>query len=264
MIVCAQPCSRAMRGLLLRAHGADEVGAQRLRPLAGDEAHAAGRRVEEDRLAGLDRVGAPQQVLDREALQHHAGGLLEGDRVGQLHQPLGGMDLHLGVGAQGAGGPGHAVADLQVGDAGADRLDHARAFPADRRGQRQRVQAAAMVGVDVVEADGLEADAGLVGAGIADRDLVPLQDFGAAGLVESDRVGHCLLLSFVRLVRLVAYRLNATPRDARGVDGFRGAPLRYPGSSRAPRRRPSPIRRRSPSCLPRASPWRSRSGRPAP
>ena len=47
-----------------------------------------------------------------------------------------------------------------------------------------------MVGVDVIEADGLEADPRLIGAGIPDGDFLPLQDFGAAGLVESNGVGH--------------------------------------------------------------------------
>ena len=49
---------------------------------------------------GFTAIGAADQVLRGHALQHHRGGGLEVDRVGQLHQPVGG-DHPLGrVGAE--------------------------------------------------------------------------------------------------------------------------------------------------------------------
>ena len=97
-------------------------------------------------------VQAAQQVLHGEALQHHARGLLEGDAVGQLHQAVGRHGA-LGVRAERAVAVGDAVAHLELGHARADGLDHARALDAEARRQRHRIEAGAMVGVDVVEAD---------------------------------------------------------------------------------------------------------------
>ena len=45
-----------------------------------------------------------------------------------------------------------------------------------------------MIDVDEVQSSRLLADADLRGAGIADVDLVPLEDLGTAGLMDSDRV----------------------------------------------------------------------------
>src|SRR5688572_15389094 len=47
-----------------------------------------------------------------------------------------------------------------------------------------------MIDVDEVEARGVLADPDLAGAGIADLDLFPLQNLGAAGLMDSDGAGH--------------------------------------------------------------------------
>jgi len=47
-----------------------------------------------------------------------------------------------------------------------------------------------MIRVDEVEADRLMAHARLAGPGFAGIDVFPAQHFGAAGLMDSDGVGH--------------------------------------------------------------------------
>ena len=56
-----------------------------------------GRRLEQDGIATLDAVGLPDEVLGRQTLQHHRGGLVVRDAVRQHHQPVGRNDPDLGV-----------------------------------------------------------------------------------------------------------------------------------------------------------------------
>ena len=71
-------CGAAVRlgdlGLLVGADGADHRDAERPRPLAGDQADAAGGRVVEDGLAALERIDLAEQVLRRHALHHQRRG----------------------------------------------------------------------------------------------------------------------------------------------------------------------------------------------
>jgi len=55
-------------------HRADHAGAERPGPLAEQQAHAAGRGVHQDRVAGPDTVRAVQEVLGGHALQHDRPG----------------------------------------------------------------------------------------------------------------------------------------------------------------------------------------------
>ncbi len=139
---------------------------------------------------GLHLVRAADQVPRGHALQHHRRALLVGDAVGQFHQSVGRHDARLAIGAERSAGIGDAVARLQVGDAGPDLLDNACSLGAEPARQRHRVEAAALVGVDVVEPDRRVTQADLALAGFADFDLLPLQDLGPAGLRETDRLHH--------------------------------------------------------------------------
>src|SRR6185312_15189442 len=96
----------------------------------------------------------------------------------------------LGIGADRRVAVSDAVADLEIGDAGAELFDDPRRLIAEHGGHRHRVDAAAIVGVDEIEADRGLANACLARAGLADLDLFPAQDFGAAGLVDTDCVSH--------------------------------------------------------------------------
>jgi hypothetical protein len=55
-------------GLRLRADSADDMCAERPRPLAGEQPDAAGRGVDQYPMALLDLEGLVQQVPDREPL----------------------------------------------------------------------------------------------------------------------------------------------------------------------------------------------------
>jgi hypothetical protein len=187
--VSATVLARELR-LLLVADRSDNGGAQRLGPLAGDEADAAGGSVEKDGIALLHLEDLTDQVLRGQALQHHGRALLVADALGQYDQALGRHDARFGIGALRAADIGDVVAGLDVADAGADLLDHAGCFGAEPARQRHGVEAAADIGLDIVEADRGVAHARLARAGFADGDFFPVQNFGAAGLVETDGMRH--------------------------------------------------------------------------
>jgi hypothetical protein len=75
-------------------------------------------------------------------------------------------------------------------DARPDALDDPGAFDPGRERQRLRIEAGAVIDVDEVEPDRVLAESDLAGAGLADLDRLPLQDLGAARLMDSDRVGQ--------------------------------------------------------------------------
>ena len=77
------------RDLVGRAGGADDGRAEMFRPLAEDQPDAAGGGVKQDRVAGLHLEGPAQEIFGGHALQHHRRGLLVGDAVRHLDQPVG-------------------------------------------------------------------------------------------------------------------------------------------------------------------------------
>jgi hypothetical protein len=85
-----------------------------------------------------------------------------------------------------------AVADLEVGDAGADGDDLPCALVAgdERQSHRRRVHAHAEIGIDEIDADRVVADLYLTGARGRHFDLFVGQNFGTARLVDSDRCDH--------------------------------------------------------------------------
>ena len=146
---------------------------ERLRPLAGDQADAAGGRVEEHEVARR-RPSAGSVCCSRycavRPLSIIAAPVSKSIASGSLHDVLRRHHAHLAVAARRVARIGRAVAGLQVRDARAHRLDDAGAFHAERQRQRQRVvQPGAVVDVDVVEAAGLVADADLARRRVADR-----------------------------------------------------------------------------------------------
>jgi hypothetical protein len=87
-MACAAPCASASWHLASLPGGGDQLQAQRLGPLAGDQAHAAGGGVEQHLVAGLqafDRQRLLQQVLRGQALEHHGRAGLEAMSSGSLH-----------------------------------------------------------------------------------------------------------------------------------------------------------------------------------
>jgi hypothetical protein len=92
-----------------------------------------------------------------------------------------------------------------VRDALAHRLDHARGFHAQLQRHLERIEPAALVGVDEVQAHGLVADADLAGAGVADFHVDDLQFFGAAMAVDTDSFAQhrCSLHAQKKKTRIV-------------------------------------------------------------
>jgi hypothetical protein len=153
--------------------------------------------MEQHVVAGLEaalRQRALEQVLGGQALEHHGRAGFEADGVGQLADALRRHDAHLAVRTGRMAGIGRAVANLEMRDTLAHRLDDARAFHAQRQGHRQLVQAGTLVDVDEVQADGLVADADLARPGLADLDLHQFHFLGAAMLADADGFAHAVLL----------------------------------------------------------------------
>ena len=202
--------------LLRRPHGADDGGAQSLRPLAQDEADAARRRMDEDGVASLHLESPSQQILRGKSFQHHGRAHLVGNIFGQLHQKFR-VDQPLFRIAAGHRGIGHAVAHLKLFDTLAD-FDHlARALIARRERKLGGIGALAEIDLDEVQPDGVMADLDLSAPGGGNGDVLHLQDFRAAGLVNSDRSRHWVPLRLMRLrphlrQHSVGARVFAMPR----------------------------------------------------
>jgi hypothetical protein len=96
---------------------------------------------------------------------------------------------HLGIAADRAG-IGDPVAGPEIGDAVADRFDRAGALHARDEGQGHRIEPGAVIDIDEIQPDGAMAQPDLAGARFADRDLLPLEHFGAAGLVDANGMRH--------------------------------------------------------------------------
>ena len=141
-------------------------------------------------LQGLDRLDAAQQVLRRQAFEHHGRAGFERDAIGQLAHAFGGHHALFAIAAGRHAGVGRAVAHLQVRDALAHGLDHARSFHAQLQWHGVGVQAGALVDVNEVQADGLVTDADLAGAGLPDGHINKFHDFGTTGLVNLNGLAH--------------------------------------------------------------------------
>ena len=142
-------------------------------------------------VALLHGVGLEQQHVGGHALEHHGGRGPVVDRVRDRHQVAGGHHPSLGVGAKLTAGIGDPLAGLEPLDPGTHRLDHAGAFGAQGQGQiGQRIEPGALVDVDEVETDRGVPDADLAIAGIAHLDVLPCENLGPAGFMDTDCFGH--------------------------------------------------------------------------
>jgi hypothetical protein len=158
--------------------------------LAGDQSDAAGGRVEQDRLTALQPIRLAQQVLRGEAFEHDGGSRAILDALRQLDEPIGLHDARGTVRAEGAGARRDTVARLHPVDAGTHGLDDARRLVAEPARKRQRIQAAAVIRVDVVDADRRVADARLPGTRLADLRRLELHDLRTTGRVKANCVMH--------------------------------------------------------------------------
>ncbi len=158
-------------------------------PLAQEQADPAGRGMDQDRVARHHLVGLPQQVLGGQALEHHHGADLVGDRFGQVDEEAGGDVALLRIGAE-RRPVGDPVPHGEFRDFGSHRDDVARGLVAEDEGQRVRVDALALIDVDEVEADGTLPDPDLAGGGRGEVEVLDRQDLRSAELVNPNRPGH--------------------------------------------------------------------------
>ena len=99
--------------------------------------------------------------------------------------------MQLAVRTQWATAVGHAVTDLELRDLAANRIHHASAFCAKARRQGwRRIQAAAEIGVDEVQADGLVPHTHLLWPRFCRGVVHILKHFGATMGAELDTFGH--------------------------------------------------------------------------
>src|SRR5580698_10798875 len=131
-----------------------------------------------------------------EALEDGCGGFLVADDVGEWHDAVGLRDRMRGVG--GGENPGHAVADFQVGDAGAERLNDPRALATERLRQIALVESAAQLRIEKIYAGGFHLDQHLASARLRQRQLVEPHRFDAAVFVHSDGFDHGVIYAIRR------------------------------------------------------------------
>src|SRR5439155_26952855 len=98
------------------------------------------------------------------------------------------------------------------------RLHDAGPFVTHPRRKGDLVQSGALVDVEKIESAGLVAHARLARPGVPDLDVFPLQNFGPALLLDSNRFGHCF-----SSVDDVCHGLPAPPRRS---DYFFAGPSR--------------------------------------
>ena len=182
-------------GLGLIADRPDHRRSQLLGPLAHDQTDPARRGVDQDHVAAFHRVGFAQQITRCHAADHHRRRCAFVDGVGQRHHARGWHQPRFGVSAVWTRHARDALANLEIrhlrADAGAERIDHARAFKPDAGWQRlQRMPAVAYQDVAEVESDRGVAQADLSRTGSANLDILPAHHLGSAGLVNAERFCH--------------------------------------------------------------------------
>ena len=179
--------------LLIAADSTYHRDAEMLGPLAEDQADATRRGMEQNGLAGFDPIGLADEILRRQALQHHRRGSLVIDIVGQLDQAIGWDQPRLGIGSNRCAAIGDAVAGFQIADARPDLLDNASRLAAEPTRQRDRIKSRAVVDVDKVQSHRGMPDARFARTGLAQLDFLPDQNFRPAGFVKANGVRHGII-----------------------------------------------------------------------
>src|ERR1019366_881577 len=151
------------RGFGLAADDTHDPRAERASPLRQQRAHAAGSGMEQNVVLRLHAVSPAQQVFGRETFEHQCRALLIADGGRQLDQSR-----------------GRNIALLAVRPAGL--------APGYFR-QRPRIQAAAVIDVDEVDADRRMAQLHFATRRRRELLALPLEHLGTAVLVEDYGVG---------------------------------------------------------------------------
>ena len=176
--------------LLVAADRADHGDAEMLGPLAEDQADTPRRGVQQNGLAGFDPIGLADEILHRQALQHHRRGCLVVNVVGQLDQAIRWNQPLIGIGAGRCASIGDAVAGFQIGDAGPGLLDNASRLAAEPARQRDRIKSGPVVDIYKVQSHRGVPDARFARAGLAQFDFLPDQNFRPAGFMKANGMRH--------------------------------------------------------------------------
>ena len=167
------------RRLLVGARRADDPRAATLCDLHEQQPHATRRRVHETAVALAQRPRGGREIVRGHPLQHDGRADACTDAARQWHQLARGHDRILGVRAERAG-PGDAIAGPHLAHLLARRHHGARAFLAERRRQRDLVEAGALVDVDEVDAARLEPDERFTSARMRDGNRLDAKRVGSA------------------------------------------------------------------------------------
>jgi hypothetical protein len=167
-------------GFFFRGNGGEDIGAERFGHLGEEEAYTSGSGVDEDFVAGADRVRRMGEIVGGHALKHGSGGLLKGDGFRDLDEAVGGSYGELRVGS-GDTAPGYAVAYFNVGDVIADSNDYTCGLLAEGVGEFGWVAAFPEVDVDKVDAGGFDSDKSFAGTGSWSRQFTKGEHVGASG-----------------------------------------------------------------------------------
>jgi hypothetical protein len=133
------------------------------RPLAQQQYHAPGRRVNQNRLAGTDGPNPAQQHMHGQAPQHAAGRDIERNPRRQRHDTIGRNGPAFTITAQ-CRGIGHPITGLKIGHARASGHDDTSTLhPQDGRKTGTSAQAGAEIDIDVIDANRLLPDQDLPG-----------------------------------------------------------------------------------------------------
>ena len=172
--------------LRLAPHDADHLCAERLGPLTQQQPDAACCRVHEDGIAAAHSIGAAQQVVRGQALQHQRCGLLVRDAARYLHQPIRRHVADLAIGSRPRVHVGDAIAHLEAAHFAPERRDHTRRLAPEATRQLCRIESNPVIDIDVIEPDGGMAHLHLARLGQRDFEVLDTEDLWPAVLMKSD------------------------------------------------------------------------------
>ncbi len=156
--------------------------------------------MQQDHVAGLHRIALLDHALDGDRPVEQGGCIHVADVLRQFERPVGGKQPRLSIGPDGQGrrSVGHAVADLELVHAFAQRLDEAHPLQSGREGDRQlghgvgRRRAATIVDVGEIDPDRRLADADLARGRCARIELDQFHHLGRPERFDDDCFGHGL------------------------------------------------------------------------
>src|ERR1022692_1731750 len=177
------------RGFGLAADDTHDPRAERASPLRQQRAHAAGSGMEQNVVLRLHAVSPAQQVFGRETFEHQCRALLIADGGRQLDQSRGRNIALLAVRPAGRLYVRHALPYAQAAHAAPQRDDDPGGLAPGYFRQRPRIQAAAVIDIDEVDADRRMAQLHFATRRRRELLALPLEHLGTAVLVEDYGVG---------------------------------------------------------------------------